>query len=117
MMSHTAQKSKDILFKKLQKEIENAIRSSDANRKGSLDLNELEATFFALDYLPLLREVRFLPRQARPIYNQNSSNAIQLQQEETFIDAFWRIINPRQLPRVQNAHIYDILLLVVYKVN
>jgi hypothetical protein len=48
---------------------------------------------------------------------KNSSNATQLQQEEAFLEAFWRIVNPNMLQRVQNAHIYDILLLVIYKVN
>jgi hypothetical protein len=31
---------------------------------------------------------------------KNSSNATQLQQEEAFLEAFWRIVNPKMLPRV-----------------
>lgn len=107
-------KTKDILFRKLQKEIEIAIRSSDATMQGSLDLPGLEQCFFNLEFLPLLRESKTTRRAPNP---KNSSNATQLQQEEAFLDAFWRIINPKGLARVGNAHLYDILLLVIYKVN
>jgi hypothetical protein len=59
---------------------------------GSLDLTDLEQCFFALDYLPLLKERKI----SRKILNlKNSSNAAQLQQEEAFLEAFWHLINPR----------------------
>jgi hypothetical protein len=99
----------------LQKEIEMAIRGSDVQMLGSLDLRDLENCLFKLDYLPLLKESRSQPKKA--VNPKNSSNATQLQQEEAFLEAFWRIVNPKMLPRVQNAHLYDILLLVIYKVN
>jgi hypothetical protein len=62
----------------------------------------------------MLRESKSSRRIQNP---KNSSNATQLQQEEAFLDAFWRIVNPKGQPRVLNAHLYDILLLLVYKVN
>ena len=92
-----------------------AIRGSDMQMLGSLDLRDLENCLFKLEYLPMLREARTQPKKA--VNPKNSSNATQLQQEEAFIEAFWRIVNPKLLPRVQNAHVYDILLLVIYKVN
>jgi len=67
------QKSKDILFKKLQKEIEMAIRGSDVQMLGSLDLLDLENCLFKLDYLPLLKESRSQPKKA--VNPKNSSNA------------------------------------------
>ena len=75
-----------------------AIRGSDVQKLGSLDLNDLEICLFNLDYLPQLKESRMQPKQkANP---KNSSNATQLQQEEAFLEAFWRIVNPKMLPRV-----------------
>jgi hypothetical protein len=102
------------LFKKLQKEIEMAIRNSDFQNLGSLDLPGLEQCFFLLEYLPMLKESKMLRRTPNP---KNSSNAAQHSQEEAFLEAFWHIINPKGLPRVLNAHLYNILLLVIYKVN
>lgn len=75
-----------------------AIRGSDVQKLGSLDLNDLEICLFNLDYLPQLKESRMqLKQKAHP---KNSSNATQLQQEEAFFEAFWRIVNPKMLPRV-----------------
>jgi len=59
---------------------------------GSLDSSNLEQCFFALDYLPLLKESKI---SRKIIHLKNNSNAAQLQQEEAFFEAFWHIINPR----------------------
>jgi hypothetical protein len=82
---------------------------------GSLDFADLERCLFKLEYLPQLKESKSNRKTHQT--PKNSSNATQLQQEEAFLEAFWKIINPNQVARVQNAHLYDILLLIIYKVN
>ena len=37
--------------------------------------------------------------------------------ELSFVEALWSIISPRQQQRVSNAVVYDVLLLMVYKIN
>lgn len=73
--SKLAQKSNDILFKKLQREIEMAIRRSDSQMIGALEFQEVEKCFFTLDYLPQLNESKLMKRVNQP---KNSSNAVQL---------------------------------------
>lgn len=47
-------RSQQIYFKKLQKEVEYAIRNADANENGALDIEQLKACFQNLGYLRCL---------------------------------------------------------------
>ena len=87
-----SQQTKVILFKKIQKEVETAIRKSDTASVGSLSKHLLACSLHELGYL----------KTAIP---------------EFFTDCLWSIINPRRALTVSNAVVYDILLLLTYKVN
>ena len=64
-----------MFFKKLQKEIEVAIRNSDVQKLGSLDIKDTERCFFALEYLPLMKEFKMTTKNKKAINPKNSSNA------------------------------------------
>lgn len=88
-MSH---QTRIILFKKLQREAEQAIRKADTQGVGSLSKQLLAACLCELGYLKV----------ARPDY---------------FTDTLWTLLNPRRTLTVKNSVIYDVLLLFTYKVS
>jgi len=71
--------------------------------KGGLDLEELRGAFINLGYLQSL------------VQNGGSGNP--LPQEYEFMANLWVIINPRNLQVIDNAIVYDILLILIYNAN
>ncbi len=50
-----SERTQQIVFKKLQKEVEMAIRSEDSGEKGSLNMEELKRCLYSLDYLGFMQ--------------------------------------------------------------
>ena len=87
-----SQQSKVILFKKFQKEVEQAIRKSDQSKVGSLSKHLLANSLYELGYL-------------------------KSQVPDAFTESLWGLVNPRKALTVTNAVVYDVLLLLCYKVT
>ncbi len=80
------------LFKKLQREAEQASRRTDQQGVGSLSKQLLATCLKELGYL----------KSSQPDY---------------FTESLWCLINPRRNLTITNAVAYDILLLLTYKVT
>ena len=80
------------MFQKLQLEIEQAIRKADSSRAGNVSQLELATCLFHLGYL-----------------KQPAS--------DHFTEHLWLLMNPRKQNLVSNATVYDLLLLLSYKVT
>jgi len=76
-------------------------------------VNGLKLSFFALDYLQNLKRIDTDPTSRSNALRGSAQTSF----EQTFIENFWKVVNPRLLALVNNAFIYDILLLLIYNVS
>jgi hypothetical protein len=54
------------------------------------------------------------------VYLRASTSATEagaLQMEQAFLDSLWTLINPNQILAVNNAVLYDLLLLMIYNME
>ena len=106
-------RSQQIYFKKLQQEVEYAIRNADGNENGALDIEQLKACFQNLGYLRCLMSEQ--PPPMRMKQHVTTSKSMLLQEKE-FLYNFWCMMNPLNKPEIENALLYDVLLLLIFNV-
>lgn len=85
-------------------------------------MEELKRCLYALDYLGFMQVVeeeqrlmqgskRFMPK------NHVTTQKSMVMQEKEFLYNFWCVLNPLNQPEVDNALLYDVLLLLIYNVQ
>lgn len=99
--------------------METAIRESDQESKGSLSVDELKQCFFYLDYFPSMQQKIQNAGKSSKTYDFTYQNTVrnQLMQEKSFLFNIWQMLNPLNHPSIDNAMIYDVLLLLIYNVQ
>ena len=69
-----------------------------------------------LNYLTAMQKAVSDPQ----VYLQASTSASEagaLQMEQAFLDSLWTLLNPNQLLTINNAVLYDVLLLMIYNIG
>ena len=98
--------------------MEVGIRAADIADKGGLDLEEFKQCFFNLNYLPFMLTKASQgdkPSRTFDYTYQNTMRSLMIQEKE-FIFNIWQMLNPNNKNSIDNAVVYDILLLLIYNV-
>eukprot|EP00347_Sterkiella_histriomuscorum_P012751 403367361 len=114
-----SEKTQQIYFKKLQKEVEVAIRDADQQEKGGIDIEEFKQCFYNLNYLPYMNP----SNNFENTYSRANDHTYQttlrglIIQEKEFVYNLWSVLNPLDNQMIDNAMLYDVLLLLIYNVK
>jgi hypothetical protein len=116
--SRPSENTLKIQHEKLQKEIENAIRSSNTNDDMNISFQEFKQTLFNLHYLVNLQQqqsYKYTERSSSPsMRGQINSRA---EEDRALLTTLWNYINPLGLEYVDKASTFDFLLLLVFNVS
>lgn len=98
-----------------------AIRGEDRGDKGVLNMEEFKRCLYSLEYLGYMQveeeEQMMQNQEARKYARQHiTTKKSMVMQEKEFVYNFWCILNPLNQTEVENAMLYDVLLLLIYNV-